>query len=77
MLRIMGSLRVGHDSVTELNRQHQRTVYFKNVCMYYSHLASVRNILRHPLGPILFMDLDVKEVVRPKVRDKNLSLNCK
>ena len=45
--------------------------------MYYSHLAYVIKILRHPLGLILFVDLDVKEMMRSKVRENNLSLNCK
>lgn len=34
-------------------------------------------VLRYPLGISLFMDLDDRETMRPKVREKNLLLSCK
>lgn len=43
----------------------------------YSHLASVIKVLRYPPGVILFMDLDDREMIRPKVREKNVLLSCK
>lgn len=53
------------------------SVFFK--CKYvlyiYFHLASVIKVLRHPLGVILFMALDDRKTMRPKVRERNLSLS--
>lgn len=42
---------------------------YRSVLYLYSHSASVRKVLRHPLGLTLFMGLDVREVMRPKVRE--------
>lgn len=53
-------------------RQMQRTACFLNACMYLLyinyHLASIRKVLRHPLGLTLFMGPDVREMMRAKVR---------
>lgn len=45
-------------------------VFFKctNVSYIYSHLASIIKILRHPVVVILFMDPEVRKMIRPKVR---------
>ena len=45
------------------------------VLYLYSPSASVRKVLRRPLGLILFMGLDVGEMMRPKVQETILLLS--